>query len=84
MADATISSAQTGQWRLIDQVNDLKSTLARDMIRLTDMSRAGSLETGIGTDTGSESLATEERRPVDIVRLEGRIVGRAIEVDPPS
>ena len=84
MADATISSVQTGQWRLIDQVNDLKSTLARDMIRLTDMSRAGSLETGIGTDTGSESLATEERRPVDIVRLEGRIVGRAIEVDPPS
>ncbi len=72
------------QPRLIDQVNDLKSTLARDQIQITDMSRAGSLESGIGADFASEPLAAEERRPVDIVRLEGRIVARVIDIDPLS
>ncbi len=79
MSTATLPTFQTRQWRLIDQVNDLKSTLARDRIALTDMSRAGALETGIGADTGDASPEGGARQPVDIVRLEGPIVAREIE-----
>lgn len=83
MADATISRVQSPR-RLIDQVNSLKSTLARDLIEVTDMSRAGSLETGIGADPVGDASTADERRPVDIVRLEGRIEAREIDLSPVS
>lgn len=84
MADATVSSIRAPQRRLIDQVNHLRSSLARDLIQVTDMSRAGSLETGISTDTAGDPQSAQERHPVDIVRLEGRIVARHIDLDPLS
>ncbi len=82
MADATRSSVLPPRRRLVDQVNELKSTLARDSIQITDMSRAGSLETGIGTDISAEIRETDASRPVEIVRLEGHIAAREIEVEP--
>ncbi len=81
MADATINRVLIPQRRLIDQVNHLKSTLARDQFLITDMSRAGSLETGIGADSSGDPMADAERHPVEIVRLEGQIAARAIEAD---
>ncbi len=79
MSAATLPNPQTRHWRLIDQVNDLKSTLARDLIQVTDMSRASSLESGIGADPADTALAGDVRQPVDIVRLEGPIMARQIE-----
>ncbi|MBA2468827.1 MAG: hypothetical protein H0V37_05430 [Chloroflexia bacterium] len=82
MAEATTTSVRTPHRRLIDQVNSLKTSLARDHVWVTDMSRAGSLETGIGADPGTDAVQSSERRPVDIVRLEGRIAGRELDLDP--
>jgi hypothetical protein len=82
MVETVVSNLRTPHRRLIDQVNSLKTTLARDNVQITDMSRAGSLETGIGADTGTDAVQSAERRPVDIVRLEGRIAGRELDLDP--
>ncbi len=84
MTDATMTRALTPQPRLIDQVNQLRSTLARDQIQITDMSRAGSLETGIGAENSGDLNAPAERQPVEIARLEGQIVAREIDADPLS
>lgn len=84
MPAATLPNLQTRQWRLIDQVNDLKSTMARGQIEITDMSRAGSLESGIGADAGGSSPAGETPQPVAIARLEGPIVAREIDPGDPA
>jgi len=67
---------------LIDQVNELRATLARDRILYTDMSRAGPLEAGIGAELPDDAAGAHERRPVEIVRLEGPIAAREVECDP--
>lgn len=71
--------AQPAPGRLIDQVNDLRATLARDRIHVTDMSRAASLEMGIGLD--ADPAGPGQPHPIEIVRLEGPIVARSIESD---
>lgn len=84
MSGATVSRAETQPQRLIDQVNHLKSSLAREQIHLTDMSRAGSLESGIGAAGDGEAADTSPEGPVGIARLEGEIVSRRIEPAPPG
>ncbi len=79
MTDASASTIRKSQGRLVDQVTNLKSSLARKSIHVTDMSRAGSLESGIGGDAEGGSSPQEGATPVDIVRLEGRIVARRLE-----
>ncbi len=70
--------------RLVDQVNELKVSLARQNIQVTDMSRAGTLESGIGSEGPGEVTASANEAPVELDRLEGRIIGRKIETAPPG
>jgi hypothetical protein len=84
MSTASASTLRTPPRRLIDQVNHLKSTLARDQIQLTDMSRSGSLETGLSAGSSGDSPEFQPAGPVSIVRLEGRIAPRRIDVAPPG
>ena len=70
--------------RLVDQVNELKVSLARQNIQVTDMSRAGTLESGIGSEGPGDVTAGANEAPVELDRLEGRIIGRKIETAPPG
>jgi hypothetical protein len=70
--------------RLIDQVNGLRSALAGERVSLTDMSRAGALETSIGADALNEALQST-REPVRIVRIESdAIEARPVAVAAPG
>lgn len=66
--------------RLVDQVSSLRVALAQDGIDVTDMSRAGSLEQGLAEVADIEATSNDygSERPVELVRLEGPIVARAI------
>jgi len=81
MAVHSLSTATTAPRRLVDQVNDLKLALARDGVPVTDMSRAGSLESAIGADPEPDGATVS---PVGIVRLEGPIVARPVQVAAPG
>lgn len=69
--------------RLVDQVSALRSTLDREGISVTDMSRAGSLEMNLGTEDPEQDL-THSTGPVDIVRLEGPIAARPVATAEPG
>ena len=83
MATVSASTSQATPRRLVDQVNQLKAALGRDGIPVTDMSRAGMLESGIGTTAEAEDH-TPSTAPVSIVRLEGPIAPRRIEMAAPG
>lgn len=70
--------------RLVDQVNALRLSMSEEGIHLTDMSRAGSLEMGLGGDESSEPSdgSRHVSGPVDIVRLEGASTIAAREISP--
>jgi hypothetical protein len=84
MLNVSVTTIQTPPKRLVDQVAGLTMSLARQDIQVTDMSRAGSLESGIGTDQLADSGQGSGAVPVDIVRLEGRIVARRLEPAQPG
>ena len=70
--------------RLIDQVNRLRASMAESGVPLTDMSRAGALETMIGADALDE-VGQDAARPVTIARLESPwIESRPVTVAAPG
>lgn len=84
MSDAIATRSTSQPVRLVDQVNNLKGSLARQRIQVTDMSRAGTLESGIGTDVHGEIGAGASEIPIELDRLEGRIAGRRVETAAPG
>lgn len=83
MSQTPVTTPVRRNQRLVDQVSRLRSSLAPEQIRLTDMSRAGVLESGIGTSGVPESTEPP-RAPVSIARLEGPIAPREVAVAPPG
>lgn len=84
MSEIFTTASATPSRRLVDQVNELRISLARQHIQVTDMSRAGTLESGIGSDGPGELTAGVHEAPVELDRLEGTIAGRKIETAPPG
>jgi hypothetical protein len=83
MVNAFVPLPQSAPHRLVDQVKGLKLTLAHEGVQLTDMSRAGALEAGIGTIAEPDG-APANASPVGIVRLEGPIEPREVAVAAPG
>ena len=83
--DSVTSFASTHtSFRLIDQVNRLRASMAESGVPLTDMSRAGALETMIGADALDE-VGQDAARPVTIARLESPwIESRPVTVAAPG
>lgn len=72
IADRPVSSSSS-RARLVDQVGALRTSMIEQGIHITDMSRAGSLEMGLGGDDPSDEQPRASG-PVEIVRLEGSTI----------
>jgi hypothetical protein len=81
MTELRSNPAQSDSRRLIDQVSNLRVSLARQNIHVADMSRAGSLEMRIGSLPPTDDRRGEGVVPLRIERLEGPIRARRIEGD---
>jgi len=79
MSNAVTTPTKSQPGRLVDQVNELKLSMSRQRILVTDMSRAGTLESGIGTDAHGEVGTEAIDAPIVLDRLEGKIAGRKLE-----
>ena len=81
MTDLRSNMAPPESLRLVDQVSSLRRSLARQNIRVADMSRAGSLEMRIGSLPPAIDRPGESVVPLKIERLEGPIRQRRVEGD---
>lgn len=81
MTDHLANPPSPASRRLVDQVSALRRSLERQDIRIADMSRAGSLETRIGS-LAAAANGDQPVVPLRIERLEGRIHARRVDPGP--